>query len=429
MEKPFVILSIFAHPDDEIGAGSTFARYSDAGHRIVLVCASRGEAATIYCADCATPETLAEVRTRELECACHHLGIGELRWLDWPDGGIKDLPRPEAVGQVVKLIREIQPDIIVTHPENGLYPHPDHLAVWEIVRAAFDAAADDDAYPPFPGVPGLSQEDAAQAGAPWATPRLFTRALPQSILERAPSLAEFRVELNGQLLPFLSVPDEQIDVWMRVAPWVERRMAAWNCHQSQHNPRGFSTTMPDGLQQDMAENESFLLVAARVPLPEGVNDDLLAGLEPGQGDGVRRQASGRKSDGPSAAEVRSALAAQRAYLEVCDEYARRSIELGFAGIARTLAGGHQEAIYLLARALRRAGEPAGEVAADPKILNDGMRRRKTADQAAFLSAAAPQIAAFCQAKAAESPADEAATWKELAALVSAQAQGLRPFSG
>ena len=93
------ILAIFAHPDDEIGVGSTLAHYADAGVRTVLACASRGEAATIYCEDCATRETLGEVRTRELECACQHLGISELRWLDWPDGGIKDLPRPKLSGR------------------------------------------------------------------------------------------------------------------------------------------------------------------------------------------------------------------------------------------------------------------------------------------------------------------------------------------
>ena len=122
----FSCLAIFAHPDDEIGAGATLAYYADAGVRTILICASRGEAATIYCDECATRENLAEVRTRELECACRHLGVAELRWLDWPDGGIRDLLRPEAIGQVVALIRALRPQVILTHPENGLYPHPDH---------------------------------------------------------------------------------------------------------------------------------------------------------------------------------------------------------------------------------------------------------------------------------------------------------------
>ena len=103
------ILTIFAHPDDEIGAGSTLAYYSDKGARTVLVCATRGEVATIFCDDCATRENLAQVRTGELECACSHIGIRELRWLDWPDGGVKDLPRREAVGQIVRQIRDSGP--------------------------------------------------------------------------------------------------------------------------------------------------------------------------------------------------------------------------------------------------------------------------------------------------------------------------------
>ena len=172
MNQPFTILAIFAHPDDEIGAGSTLACYSDRGVRTILLCATRGEVATIFCDDCATRENLAEVRTRELECACGHIGIRELRWLDWPDGGVKDVARGPAVAELVRQIREIRPDVILTHPEHGLYPHPDHLALWEMVRAAFSAVADEEEYP--------------AAGPAWAPARLFTRALPQSIFEVAP---------------------------------------------------------------------------------------------------------------------------------------------------------------------------------------------------------------------------------------------------
>ena len=273
MTTPLTILAIFAHPDDEIGVGSTLAYYGEAGVRTVLVCATRGEVATIFCDDCATRENLAEVRTRELECACGHLGIGELRWLDWPDGGIKDLPRPEAVGVIVRQIREVRPDVILTHPKDGLYPHPDHLAVWEIVREAFDAAADPSRYP--------------DAGPAWAPARLFTRAISQSYFEAAPGLKEFRVELNGELVPFYGTPDDEIDVTMRVEAYVERRMAAWDCHRSQHNPKGFSSTMPDGMRREMAANEQYVLAAASIPLPEGTGDDLLAGLEAGV-DATRR---------------------------------------------------------------------------------------------------------------------------------------------
>jgi mycothiol S-conjugate amidase len=406
METQLTFLAIFAHPDDEIGSGATLARYSDAGHRIVLVCASRGEAATIYCDACATRENLAEVRTRELEAACRHIGIGELRWLDWPDGGIKEMPRAAAVGQVVRLIREIQPDVIITHPETGLYPHPDHLAVWEIVRAAFNVAADGDEYP--------------GAGAAWAAARLFTRAISQSFFDAAPAFAQYRVQLNGQQLPFIPTPDDQVDVTMRVEPWVDRRMAAWDCHRSQHNPDGAFANVPQEVRRAMAANEQFILAAARVPLPEGLNDDLLAGLVRGQPEPVA------VADDVTA--LRAALAFHRAHLLVCDNYAHTSSEPSFVALARDLTEGHQEAIYLLARALRRAGAPAGEVEADRRIVTESWRQADATAKVRFLSAASQQAIAGYQAQAATGSA-ERATWEELAALAQAQAATIRRLTG
>lgn len=401
------ILAVFAHPDDEIGVGSTLAHYNDTGVRTVLACATRGEAATIFCEDCATRETLAQVRTRELECACQHLGIGELRWLDWPDGGVKDLPRAAAVGQIVRLIREIQPDVILTHPEHGLYPHPDHLAVWEVVREAFDAAADPARYP--------------EAGAAWAVARLFTRALPQSFFERAPGLAQFRVQLNGQQLPFYSTPDEEIDVVMRVADCVPRRMAAWDCHRSQHNPEGFSVTMPDGMRKEMAANEHYVLAAARVPLPKGAHDDLLAGLA----------AEPEEPAVPAAfiMGLRDELARHRAIVDVCREYEANQSEAKFAELVRRLADGEHEIIYRLSRALRAAGEAAGAIAPDGRLHQAGRRRESTPQRIAFLRTLTEESVAHLQAQARRAAATpEKAVWEELAALAQGQAAAVVTFA-
>jgi LmbE family N-acetylglucosaminyl deacetylase len=409
------ILAIFAHPDDEIGVGSTLACYSEAGVRTVLVCASRGEAATIFCDDCATRENLAQVRTHELECACGHLGIGELRWLDWPDGGIKDLPRLEAVGAIVRQIREVRPHVILTHPADGLYPHPDHLAVWEIVREAFTAAADPAEYP--------------DAGPAWAPGRLFTRAISQSYFEAAPGLKEFRVELNGQLLPFYGTPDDEIDITMRVETYVERRMAAWDCHRSQHNPNGFSATMPDGMRREMAANEQYVLAAARIPLPDGATDDLLAGLEAG------RPAGGADADNAAAAAeslaaLRAELIAHRSLADVCLGYQSRSNEPNLTGFVQHLADGEQEIVYLLARALRRAGEPAGTLEADPKSRARALRYDSTPDRVRYLRALTDQMVVRCQAQLRRAnDLDQKAVWEELTALVQAQARAAAEFAG
>lgn len=411
MDNSLTILAIFAHPDDEIGAGSTLACYSDRGVRTVLLCATRGEVATIFCDDCATRENLAEVRTRELECACAHIGIRELRWLDWPDGGVKDVARGPAVAELVRQIREIRPDVLLTHPEHGLYPHPDHLAIWEMAREAFSAAADGDAYP--------------EAGPAWAPARLFARALPQSIFEVAPGLKEFRVELNGQLLPFFATPDSEIDVIMRVEPWVERRMAAWACHRSQHNPLGFSATMPDGVRREMAANEHYLLAAARVPLPDGVTDDLLAGLA-----GTAMPAGPEEPlTADLAATLRTELAVHRALVEICESYIHSRPEPKLADLCRGLIEGEQEIIYHLARALRLIGEPPGAVESDAKLRAKGLPLQAVPARLAFLRSVAERAIARrrSQAQAVAALASPAVAG-ELVTLAEAQLALIAAFA-
>ena len=414
MTNPLTILAIFAHPDDEIGSGSTLARYGDAGVRTVLVCATRGEAATIYCDDCALPDTLAVVRTRELECACGHLGIRELRWLDWPDGGVKELPRVEAMGQIVRQIREVKPEIIITHPEHGLYPHPDHLAIWEMVREAFTLAADPAEYP--------------EAGPAWAAARLFTRAIPQSVFDAAPSFAQYRVQLNGQQLPFVATPDDQVDVSMQVAAWTERRWAAWDCHRSQHNPEGAFSQVPADVRRAMVETEHFVLSASRSPLPEGVTDDLLAGLDPQSAMFVPQMGSAAELAAHIAA-LRGALAASRAQAEVLLAYLRGSPELKQAQLYRRLGDSTQEIIYRLAHALRVAGEPASTVEADAKLRQRGRYQASGPERIAYLRNLTEGATSRFQAQARRAATSyQKAVWEELVALAQEEAAAVAAFA-
>ena len=69
------ILGVFAHPDDEsLACGGTLARASDAGARVVVFCASRGEAGSTSDPALAPPGSLGLVRTRELGEAASVLG-------------------------------------------------------------------------------------------------------------------------------------------------------------------------------------------------------------------------------------------------------------------------------------------------------------------------------------------------------------------
>ena len=82
------VLAIFAHPDDEsLACGGTLARLADAGARVVLFCATRGERGgpTGPVRD----DALALVRVQELRCAAAALGISDVILMDHPDGELR----------------------------------------------------------------------------------------------------------------------------------------------------------------------------------------------------------------------------------------------------------------------------------------------------------------------------------------------------
>lgn len=123
------VLTVWAHPDDETYlAGGLLAALTDAGHRVVCVTATRGEAADPD----ATPDeraALATVRTRELESALAVLGVTEHHWLDHPDGHLAEVDADESAGRLVRLLDDVRPDTVVTFGPDGFTGHPDHRTV------------------------------------------------------------------------------------------------------------------------------------------------------------------------------------------------------------------------------------------------------------------------------------------------------------
>lgn len=123
------VLTVWAHPDDETYlAGGLLAALADAGHRVVCVTATRGEAADPD----ATPDeraALAEVRTRELAAALALLGVTEHHWLDHPDGCLADADADESAGRLARLLDDVRADTVVTFGPDGFTGHPDHRTV------------------------------------------------------------------------------------------------------------------------------------------------------------------------------------------------------------------------------------------------------------------------------------------------------------
>ena len=133
---------IGAHPDDEtFGVGNTLAYYAAAGVDVYYVCATRGEAGMNNLNQLRGFKSLAELRTDELNYAASVLGLAGVVHLGYRDSGMpgaEDNKHPEALAaapvdevseRIVKIIRDLKPDVVITHDPIGGYRHPDHVAI------------------------------------------------------------------------------------------------------------------------------------------------------------------------------------------------------------------------------------------------------------------------------------------------------------
>ncbi|MBE2234754.1 MAG: PIG-L family deacetylase [Anaerolinea sp.] len=131
------VLVVLAHPDDEsFPMGGTLAKYAAQGARVTLVCATRGEAGIPQL----SAEETAQVRSQELQAAGTALGLAGVRFLGYLDGQLAAADPATIVGQLVDIIRALQPEAVITFGPDGISGHPDHLAIHRFTTAAFDQA-------------------------------------------------------------------------------------------------------------------------------------------------------------------------------------------------------------------------------------------------------------------------------------------------
>lgn len=119
------ILVFSAHPDDgEMNCGGTIAKYIQQGHEVYLVQACQGDKGDYL----HTPCEMREIRREESRCA-GMLVKAQVDFLEVPDGELEY--NQKFLKMFVKKIREISPDIIITHGTDDY--HPDHVAAGKLV--------------------------------------------------------------------------------------------------------------------------------------------------------------------------------------------------------------------------------------------------------------------------------------------------------
>lgn len=122
------LLIIGAHPDDaDYAAGGTAALYRAAGHTVRMVSLTNGDAGHHV----EPGPKLAERRRMEAAAAGAIIGA-RYDLFDIHDGEL--LPTLENRFAVIRLIREFNPDLILTHRPNDY--HPDHRYTSQLVQDA-----------------------------------------------------------------------------------------------------------------------------------------------------------------------------------------------------------------------------------------------------------------------------------------------------
>ena len=123
------ILGVWAHPDDEayLSAG-LMARAVRAGSRVVCVTATRGEGGSMD-EELWPPETMGEVRTRELERSLAVLGVDEHVWLDLPDVDMETGLPEDGYARLLEIVRDVHPDTMLTFGPDGMTGHEAHRSV------------------------------------------------------------------------------------------------------------------------------------------------------------------------------------------------------------------------------------------------------------------------------------------------------------
>ncbi|MEO8247232.1 MAG: PIG-L family deacetylase [Chloroflexota bacterium] len=312
------LLLVHAHPDDEaMTTGGLIAAAVDAGRRVDLVTCTDGAEGEIHDPtldhDEARPR-LAQIRRAELDCSLDALGGGHvnLHLLGYRDSGMMGTDAnthpesfwqshlDEAIAQLVRIVREARPAVMVGYDENGGYGHPDHINAHRIAFAAYEAAADEARYP--------------EAGPPHEVAKLYQTAFPRerwfalmlAMKERGielpwdfdetvetyaagdlnPSNAEAIRQAaeqldNGEPSEEFGTPEAAITTRIDVSAVADRKRACMACHRTQAQDLGWLLNLPDDLAADALSPESFILRRWRghEPLPDGLDeDDLFAGL-------------------------------------------------------------------------------------------------------------------------------------------------------
>ena len=280
------LLLVHAHPDDEtINNGVTMAKYAALGAQVTLVTCTRGEEGEVLVNELANlasdkDDKLGEHREIELKDAMDELGIKDFRFLGapskkWRDSGMMGTPAndrgdvfwqadlDEASNELVKIILEIKPQVLITYDEFGGYGHPDHIKAHRVAMRAADLAANQG----------------------WQVNKIYWNTMPRSVIQMGIEKmkevgSDFFGAESADDLPFAK-PDELVSTVVNAPEYVPAKLAAMKAHATQISVDGPFFALSNNLGLSVWGDEYYTLVKGEKAAPFDANGrelDIFAGI-------------------------------------------------------------------------------------------------------------------------------------------------------
>ena len=280
------LLLVHAHPDDEtINNGVTMAKYAALGAQVTLVTCTRGEEGEVLVNELANlasdkDDKLGEHREIELKDAMDELGIKDFRFLGapskkWRDSGMMGTPAndrddvfwqadlDEASIELVKIILEIKPQVLITYDEFGGYGHPDHIKAHRVEMRAAELAANQG----------------------WQVSKIYWNTMPRSVIQMGIEKmkevgSDFFGAESADDLPFAK-PDELVSTVVNAPEYVPAKLAAMKAHATQISVDGPFFALSNNLGLSVWGDEYYTLVKGEKAAPFDANGrelDIFAGI-------------------------------------------------------------------------------------------------------------------------------------------------------
>jgi N-acetyl-1-D-myo-inositol-2-amino-2-deoxy-alpha-D-glucopyranoside deacetylase len=295
------LMLVHAHPDDEtIGNGVTMAAYAAAGAAVTLVTCTLGEEGEVLVPELEHlgadhDDALGPHRLGELELAMSALGVTDFVRLGgdfrYRDSGMAYDDRRRAVArdvlregifwtadllgaanELVPLIRDRRPQVLITYNEVGGYGHPDHVQAHRVAMYAYQLA----------GVPSYRPD----LGPAWQVSRVLWNTMSREHVRqgiealRAAGDAEAFADwdVDDESMPMISA-ESDIAAEIAADEFVDAKIKAMLAHATQITADGPFFAGAEVLGHQMWAREHYRFVAG-VPFPatDGWADDLFAGL-------------------------------------------------------------------------------------------------------------------------------------------------------